>query len=392
MVDTAEISEDDLKRFQPLGDYDWPSSSVDRGAGRALGAFFKRIFTHDDTSGIDADRLNPATKKLLDQVAAPPAIQPLMRELTATLEGWIKASSPSTLLQTIILPPCDREAFLAAWAEKMELPVIPADASLEDVAQALQCDAAACLPVVIAKLETRFLRTADGLKDIRALIGLLATTRRKVIIGCNSWAWQFLVKSCEIDSVLSTPLTLAAFDRERLAHWLASLSDKAAQNGYRFKLAKNGRDVFSGPRDEDPSDSYMGELARKSLGIPWIAWSLWRSSLRTESASHDTDRDAKTLSDVDTFWISELSNYALPDRHDQNALLVLHTLLIHGELSPAQIEATVPLPGYTNVLNALTEARLIVLDDNTGTYHCAPVAYPSIRDGLRLNGYPMDVL
>jgi hypothetical protein len=80
----------------------------------------------------------------------------------------------------------------------------------------------------------------------------------------------------------------------------------------------------------------------------------------------------------------------LPSRSDQNALLVLHALLIHGGLTQDQIVQTVPLVSYTHVLASLQQAGLI--DKTDGFYACLPSAYTAIRDALNNNGYPVDSL
>ncbi|MEM9600823.1 MAG: hypothetical protein AAF926_07360 [Pseudomonadota bacterium] len=41
-------------------------------------------------------------------------------------------------------------------------------------------------------------------------------------------------------------------------------------------------------------------------------------------------------------------------------------------------------------MSSLLRAGLIDVTD--GLYRCLPAAYPVIRDGLRNNGYPLDVL
>jgi hypothetical protein len=71
-------------------------------------------------------------------------------------------------------------------------------------------------------------------------------------------------------------------------------------------------------------------------------------------------------------------------------LLILHALLIHGGLTEPLIARTVPLVSYTNVLASLVSAGLIDREDDA--YRCVPAAYPVIREGLKNNGYPMDVL
>lgn len=378
--------------FRPLGKFEWPSTAVNRGVDLALAQFRKKFQRGDKDAGIDAQYLVPATPEMLDRVCEPPSHFPLISELDATLGEWLSDQASTDRVKTIVLPPCDRDNLLSHWAETRDLQVFGTDRSMAEM-DAL--DDPTATPLVIPKLERRFLRTRGGLHDIRQLLDRLAVMERRIIIGCNSWAWQFLRKSCEIDLIFDAPMTFQAFDKKRLRNWLGILAlDPADEATLCFRSASSGQDVFGNGEGETEISAYMTNLAKGSIGVPWVAWHLWKQSLQTAKPvdeSEDRAEDVRAVADTrETIWVTDIKPPTVPNRNDQNALLVLHALLIHGGLTQDQIVQTVPLVTYTHVLASLVRAGLI--DRVEDVYRCIPAAYPVIRDGLNNNGYPVDVL
>ena len=387
------VAENYIKPFQPLGHYDWPSTPVDHNLDKLKEILKKRVFRRNDKDGIDLDRLDPAETRLLDEIAAPPANHPLMKDLDITLSEWIESDPPLETIKTIIFPPCDRESFLKAWAEKNSYAVLEVaefDRKMSKSPSRIG-DLFETELLVIPRLEDWFRRSETHLSSLRLLLSALETYPQKVVVGCNSWAWQFLRKSCEIDSICVNPMTFQAFDAERLSHWLEDLSGGMKGRVLKFKSAKSGDDAFDLKSGAESKTEFMSDLASQSLGIPWVAWNMWRASLRVSSEKEQSiSKSQRDESQLQTLWISELKSFSLPKHQDQRALLVLQTLLIHNGLSREDIDLTVPNSHYSNVLPALMNAGLVEKVDSI--YHCVPAAYPSIRDGLRSAGYPMDVL
>lgn len=387
------MADETIKPFQRLGNYDWPSTPVNRNLDRFKSLIKKRLLRRKKNGGIDLERLQPAEAHLLDKIAAPPANKPLTQELDFTLKDWISEDNPKELVRTLIFPPCDREDFLRSWAEEKNYPILEIsdfDRKMSKapgkIAELFGKDI-----LVIPRLEDWFRRSETHLSSLRMLLSVLEKPPQKVILGCNSWAWQFLRKACEIDSVLIDPLTFQAFDSERLGIWLENLSEGSADGTLNFKSAESGDDAFDFNRGSEQHTDFMSDLASKSLGIPWVAWNIWRASLRTNSEKEYSAIDGPKNEDaMQTLWITELRDFSLPNRHDQNALLVLQTLLIHNGLSREDIDLTVPTSQYTNVLPALINSGMV--DKMGDIYHCVPAAYPAMRDGLRSAGFPVDIL
>lgn len=379
--------------FKPLGQYAWPSAPVNHGVETLLSQFKQWLGRRDMSVGIDQTRLQIPSADFVNTVAEPPANHPLLEELTFALSHWVQSDTADTPHQMIVLPPCDREDLLHQWANAEGLPFFGLDRSFADLDE---FDTNEASPVILSKLEHRFLRTRQGLIEVRLLLDRVSRMTRPVLIGCNSWAWQFLRKSCEIDLIFPDPLMFQAFDKTRIRRWLGTLAHSPEDTEtFCFRSVSTGRDVFGNGEGEAEVSAFMTDLARRSHGIPWIAWHLWRMSLRVmdrDQASSDTEGalDRKPADGIETIWVMDLPAPTVPNRNDQNALLVLHSLLIHGGLTEDQIVQTVPLVSYTNVLTSLVRARLI--DQIDGQYRCLPSAYPAIRDGLKNNSYPVDIL
>ena len=387
------MADEYTKPFQPLGDYDWPSSPVNHNLDKLKDVLKQQVFRRRNEKGVESNNLAPIETPYLDEVVPPPAHEPLMQDLDLTLEDWINEAHPAQAIKTLIFPPCDRNNFLQSWAEKNNYPVLnPAEFEKKlkktptKIGELFDSDI-----LVIPRLEDWFRRSETRLANLRALLSALETYPQKVVVGCNSWAWQFLRKSCEIDSICTRPMTFQAFNGKRLSRWLEDLSNRAGGANLTFKSAESGKDAFNLNSNADSKNEFMSELANKSLGIPWVAWSLWRDSLRASREKEQSlAKSEQEESQIQTLWITQLRDFSLPDHHDQSALLVLQTLLIHNGLSREDIDLTVPNSQYSNVLPALINAGLV--DKMGDIFQCVSAAYPSIRDGLRSAGYPMDVL
>ena len=382
----------DPANFRPLGEFEWPTTAVNRGFDLAMTQFRKKFRRNDKDGGVDPKYLVPPPPELLDRVCEPPSHFPLISELDETFDAWLSDTASTDRAKMIVLPPCDRDDLLSHWAETHDLQVFGTDRLMAELDG---LDDPGATPLVIPKLECRFLRTRSGLHDIRRLLDRLSGMERRIIMGCNSWAWQFLRKSCEIDLIFSAPMTFHAFDKQRLRNWLGALSlDSKDTQALCFRSASSGRDVFGNGQGETEISAYMTDLAKASIGVPWVAWHLWKESLHTLEPTEDNEEpvnDKQAEADPrETIWVTDIKPPTVPNRNDQNAFLVLHALLIHGGLTLDQIVQTVPLVTYTHVLASLVQSKLI--DKVDGVYRCIPAAYPVIRDGLSNAGYPVDIL
>ena len=413
-----------------LADYRSPSMPAEHVV-RAVWRHIKQRFQSSEPVSVRPDnRLQTTTLKALDEVAEPPAYGPLMDDFDAEVRAWLDEPGGSFHC-VLVLPPCDSNDVIGSWAKQRGHAVLCAPArdrghalsviagtdknapeDTENGGVASQSD----IPfLVIPRLELWFLRQRNGLKAVRALLAELQQSERRCLIGCNSWAWAFLVRAAGAGLVLPSPRTFAAFDGKRLQAWFAALAAHPGSGGAAFRLASSGADVLETKDDGTLTNNYLDELAARSNGIPWVAWHLWRNALRTgidaseaQKGKGHEDGDVHELAQANaqqkdsavskngvhgsqrTFWITGVPDPGLPKHPDDNALLVLHALLMHGALGIDELLSVLPDATAAEVLPALMRAGFI--ERREGQLSVLPAAYPAVRRVLLADGFPMGEL
>ncbi|WP_138933144.1 hypothetical protein [Roseovarius arcticus] len=384
-------TKDHFAPFLPLGQYAWPSLPADD----RVRLIFERLKSEILWSGksdkpvVADDMLKDATVNRLDAIAAPPACGPLLDELGATLSAWLSSSGLADRIQLIVLPPCDENKIIEAWAGRHDLECLipPARKDLRPLSEPQLPDVDGNGVLVIPRLEDWFIRHRNGLGTVRALMEALSASDRRFVVGCNSWAWAYLTVAINAQMQLPNGCTFQAFDSQRLFDWFSKLSADPASGISKFRKPDSGMDVFALDENGAPKSDFFQKLAAHSLGIPWVAWNLWRRSLRTNRE----DVDDKVADDDDeTLWIAALDDFSLPAEHRQEALLVLQSLLVHGRLSAESLRLTVPFVGRSNVVQALIHGGFVKLEAELLT--CVAAAYPAIRRELLDAGFSMDRL
>lgn len=385
--------------FQSLTDYDVPAMpTID--AFQAFWARTRELFRHQpDGPLISDDRLRHSTSEILEEIVSPPACGPLVSELDATLADWLADPRPRIGHRLIVLPPGDRNGVLQAWAVSGNYDILEAPAR-DDILDDPACDVPPLEgkgPLVIPALEDWFIRHRNGLGLIRALLARLDGLQRHVVVGCNSWAWQFLVQAVHADVVLGPPITFQAFDAPRLRDWFSQMAVSERLGPVEFLDSRTGKEILAVDENEDVHDVLVA-LAARSRGIPWIAWRLWRRSLRDRALTEDDADDAElsetaqgaTTDEKLTLWVIALEEFSLPGANRTDTLLVLQALLIHGALTPQQLGRVLPVVGESNMLAALLAAGIV---EREGEHvYCAPAAYAAIRSGLSTAGFPIAAL
>ncbi len=378
-----------------LGDYQAPAMPTEH----AMRRLWKRVKQHiqslrqsESELALPAKNFESATLKALDQVAGPPACGPLLDDFDDALSGWL-ADGAGLRHYLVVLPPCDHNNVIAAWAQSRGHALLdaPPRHRLHESQPIRFPEAEDDALLVIPRLEDWFLRHRNGLVSIRALFAELAESKRRCLMGCNSWAWAFLVKSAGAALVLPRPMSFAPFDALRLQQWFGELATQEVGRQVFFRLTDSGADVLQKKDDGHLNNSYLEQLASRSQGIPWVAWHQWRQSLRT---SLDTNEYSPGVAKNDsrTLWITDVEDTSLPLElplpldDQESGLLMLHALLMHGSLSVAELTAVLPYPARTDVIAALLRADFIqkhgaMLAPQAG-------AYPAIRSALKAAGFP----
>ncbi|MGB3795648.1 MAG: hypothetical protein WA957_05025 [Alteraurantiacibacter sp.] len=384
----------------PLTDFSPPAMPRDELLRRWWKDAKRLIMGEDDAPYMDSGELEKTTLGLLDDVVAPPACGPVLEEIGASIDYWV--TRDTTPVKIVVTPPCDDNCVMESWAKENDLPTLAPPSRLTNPSPSPTNtpDLSGDGVLVIPRLADWFMRHRNGLKPVRLLLEAIAQTDRRIVVGCNAWAWAFLVKAVEADMVLPTPEIFCPFDEDRLYHWLHGLARADATRDVRFRLTKSGRNVFPDDEDPDYDRDFFKTLAGRSLGIPWVAWYLWRASLRSRREVDDSDANGTNSADDAeaqdraarrmTLWISEPSAVSLPSQHPQTALLVLHAILLHHSLTVEELRETVPIVGGSNIVATLIARGFVRRLD--GTLTCHPAAYGEIRAALSNAGFPMSAI
>ncbi len=388
------VSDFELRGMIPLEDFEQPSTP-NQETLRIWGARLKRLVSQSEEAPfINSEQLQATALSHLDEIVSPPACGPVIDEINKTVNAWLR--DETTPVKFIVTPPCDENCVIETWAKRSGFNTLDAP----DRSSLISSDGFH-LPaikheelVIIPRLADWFLRHRNGLRAVRELLQFVSESDQRFVFGCNSWAWSFLVKAVEADMVLPQPEIFRPFDEERLHEWLSALASADSTQNLQFRSSKTGGNVLSSDSAADHDKDFFETLAARSLGIPWVAWHMWRKALRSEDgemADDDAEPFEAERGDREerktTLWISEIESSSLPSQHTQTALLVLHSLLIHNRLTLAELKCTLPAAGDANMLPALISRGFIHRD---GPYFlCTPSAYPDIRSALSAAGFPM---
>ena len=372
----------------PLAEYRPPSEAAEAAVRGLAARAAKLLRRRKEAPFVEAEDLRPSTGGVLDEVVSPPACGPFLSDLDAAFEDWLADADALHRLRVVVLPPCDRRCRLTQWAQTRGVEVLPPPGRdrLDHVARLPEGGG----PLAVPRLERWFLRRSHGLTAVRSLMEAVAEADRKVIVGCGSWAWGFLCAAAEADLLLPPPRTSRPFDGGRLKAWFAELAEDAPLRGVRFRSSRTGKTVLSTDAEEDPAaGGYFQSLAARSNGVPWVAWHLWRRSLRTRAgeaaAQKEAEKDGKPFER--TLWVAEPEDGLLPERGRREGLLALHALLIHDGLSVEGLGEVAPDVPAAAVAAALTRAGFVVREG--GLLRVRPSAYPAVRSELASGGLPV---
>ena len=397
MTRPDEAPDDAPEAFIPLADYAAPGGPVGHLARRLLDRV-RRVLASEEAPVVEDEGLREATRATVDDHMGTPDCAPLVRELDATLDGWATGGrAAEDTLRLVVLPPGDPHGLLAGWAARRAHAVLepPSFDALLAPRERSPLDAAPGGDgvLVVPRLERWFVRHRNGLAHVRALLAELAAGERRCVVGCNSWAWLYLARAVEADLLLPPPLTFAPFDAPRLHRWLAELAVADGTRDVVFRTSGSGTDVFARDADDGFESDFLPGLAARSRGVPWVAWRQWRRGLRTRREGADGDGEDGPEDDADgadadgpedTLWLVETGEPVLPIGHERTARLVLHALLLHGELATAELARVLPVVGESNIVPALARAGFVERAD--GRYRCATSAYPAIFESLATAG------
>lgn len=365
------------------------------------------------------EHLRTAPEDLKNQAAPEPDWSECSRSLTSALEGWHRNSSGEPDVRVFLKAPYSGiDQAMALWAKAGNYHIM-APPSADQLVHGKDIDISGIIephgtPLVIPSLERFFLRHFNGLMIIQQLMEAILSSPCRCVIGCDSWAWEFLKKTVRIDALLPEPMVFEALDSEKLKRWFCTLACRSAPHPLIFRQSNSGKYVLpvelappetetNAPADERVSreqiksgelSDFLVHLAAYCRGIDGIAWDIWRYSLRYGPDEEHAEVAPENVHEH-TIWVepwSQLPLPSVPDSVTYRERLLLHALLIHRGLAPDLMGDLLPL-SQGEVMQAifyLKSKGLICL--NEGRWYVTSLGYPAVRRFLSREGYLIDAL
>ncbi|MDI6854199.1 MAG: hypothetical protein QME75_11435 [Deltaproteobacteria bacterium] len=395
-----------LWSFIPLDRYAKPPELTREIVRRGFWGLWDRLRLHDKvpSNRFGQLELHPIAKDLLQQAVGEPDWREAEPALDEECKDWLKSGGQFEPLHAVVGAPYSGTCFTVRyWGADKNWRVIEPPAAGQLLTGARDwlnaIDPADESPWVIPCLEKCYLRHHKGLEPVKELLEKLSSRRRATLVACNSWAWAYLHKAVQIDLVLPAPLAPAPFDRNRLKRWFQSLTRFADEAPRAFRLPN--RELVMAPAvqaDESGQEKeadFLAKLAAYSRGIPGVAWSIWRHSLRFTPGPKNDDGGGDSGEQEQTIWVTPWENLNLPGIPEENRgqlALILHTLLLHNGVSNRLLPEL--LPGLAAVLgqdlHKLRAAGLVELEH--GEWRVTALGYPAVREFLEEGGYLVDAI
>ncbi len=402
-VARGDLSEESLWEFVRLGDYkvpSFPARSAAANAWRSFKQIFKRVDEKTQAPVKQEAELRALPEVRLEHLVPPLDWNAAAAALDASLTDWMAAQVPDRSVRFVIGQPHGGHGeILRHWRTRHDAMLI----SPPTCEQVLAGDArwldewrAGGRVCVLPNLERCYLRHAHGLSLVRRLLEEAETGRvGRGVIGCDSWAWAYLQRVWPVTR--PDALTLRAFNGRDLSRLFAKQASGRQRGQLRFRNARTGNKVLSVPVEGDEVSSEIAHLAAHCRGNVGTAIRYWRERLRAEPEPDKADSGAKEeMSNKadpaeEIVWLSAiLPEPLLPGETDEDAVFVLHTLLLHGGLQASLLPELLPLPEHRCM-------ALLIRLRNAGLVQCVQdrwsvpeLAYAYVRGLLRGRGYLTD--
>lgn len=245
--------------------------------------------------------------------------------------------------------------------------------------------------VAIPRLEWLFLRCIGGLETIEALRDLVAgDSSRFWLIGCNSWAWQYLEKVYQINAYLTNTITVPPLQDEHTQEWLQPLTTEfnlnwQADNEWLQLRIKETKKATRKHQELDEvakiKQGYYEKLTDISQGIGNVAGDLWWRSWKIDDTNTDTE---ETRYAITRPKLPDLPILIVEDHY------LLYSLLLHGGMSLAHL--TTSLGKSQSVVKSRTQYLLQngVIGKEQNLLYVNPAYYPRLKSLLGNNNFLVD--
>jgi hypothetical protein len=412
-------------KFVKPGKFELPAEPASKTAHSFFEKLFSGIGEEAGDGGMEAvqSELKSAPRSLIDWLAPYPEWEKAAASIKELLLPWLEDDTPEGNSRVIVAPyGSGLGEMFQLLAKNNNWPVLPApDYNIlrgRDFSWIENLPAKSEEPLVIPRLEAFFLRHYNGLEHLRKLIARLFHSRQRCIIGCNSWLWHYLDSAMQIRDSFSRFYYLQSLSAQDLQTLFCSLESRKSYRPTVFRQADTGSFILppemtgkgrldSAAIKADSSvatfpSAFIKKLAVESRGIPLVAWSIWRNSLKlapgedvAEIAREVADKDAAATATAKTIWVKAFGDVELPalpaDIGQAGAFLLLF-LLQHDGLKTDVVFDLLSLEKdrLIGLLNRMQKAGIIVNENEV--WRASWQGYPAIRRFLAEQDHLQDAM
>ena len=242
--------------------------------------------------------------------------------------------------------------------------------------------------IIISRLEWFFLRCIGGLETIETLRDLVASDSSCFwLIGCNSWAWQYLNKIHQINAYLTNTILLPPLQDEATKEWLEPATTKLNLNWQADNEALQAKTKEARLKHQELDEiakvqqDYYEKLADISQGISNVVGDLWWRSLKIDPTETDTENIRYVITKPK---LPDIPSLLVEDRY------LLYSLLLHGGMSLAHLTAS--LGKNESIVKSRTQYLLQngVIGKEQNLLYVNPAYYPKLKSLLSNNNFLVD--
>ncbi len=243
--------------------------------------------------------------------------------------------------------------------------------------------------IVVPPLEQCFLRCIGGWQGIEWLRDTVGQQPQYFwLIRCNTWAWEFLNRVCQVGAYFNCQVRLPELDKAQLASWLIPFAQRLQpETGHQ---AETETEHEHGDEDGEPDfeDWSWGTLADLSMGSAAVAKALWLQSLRLR----ETDWPEKIVA-LEDHWslpvpLQQLAPTlpGLPDLEAEDNY-VIHALMLHGLMSRSHLALSLGQGESVVQVRVQMLRQAGVIQVNHQGLSIAPDHYPKLCAQLSNNNF-----
>lgn len=283
----------------------------------------------------------------------------------------------------------DYHQIKAELTSKLESKEVPPLAELNSLVQEVTGTEDKYKISIIPRLEWCFLRCIGGLETIEVLRDAIShDDSRFWLIGCNSWAWQYLEKVYQISAYLTNTVPIALLDQLQMQEWLETLSTEipliwTTDNDWSQLKPEASKTENQADQELDEiantQKAYYSKLTDLSQGISNVASDLWWRSLSYEQSEAEDNKYT-----IAKPKLPELPSLIPNDRY------ILYSLLLHSGMSLAHLTAT--LETNESIIKNRTQYLLQngVINKEKNLLSVNPAYYPQLKIILSNNNFLVD--